>query len=139
MGKKLSSSRTCTAHVHISLQLVGLSRRLIGPGFSVHMKSDAIRKVSGSAVLFCTCTRSRPAYKTDTFSIISPIPWKSWKGHVGAFYRVQCTRWGLVFPTCGEKRSFFKENAWCRGNIVCFEKWTKSSAAVCNIQCLLRP
>lgn len=112
-GKKIlqllchSSSRTYPAHVHISLQLVGLSRSHIGPGFSFHRKSDAIRKASGSAVLFCTCTRSRPAYKTDTFSIISPIPWKSRKGHVGAFYRVQCTRWGLVFPTCGEKKVFF--------------------------------
>lgn len=43
---------------------------------------------------------------------------------------------GISFPNMWGKKVFFKENAWCRGNIVGFEKWTKSSAAVCNIQCL---
>lgn len=44
-GKKLfcnyCASRTYyPAYVHISLQLVGLSRSHIGPGFSVHRKSE---------------------------------------------------------------------------------------------------
>lgn len=47
---------------------------------------------------------------------------------------------GISFPNMwGGKKVFFKENAWCWGNIVGFEKWTKSSAAVRNIQFLLQP
>lgn len=70
----------------------------------------------------CISTQ-RPDYRSDTLSITYPIPGKLQKGHLRAFYGIQCTWPRLVTQHVEGKKGYaFLRIACYRGN----EKWTKS-------------
>lgn len=66
-----------------------------------------------------------PDYRPDTLSITHPIPWKLRKGHLRAFYGVQCTLRRLVTQHVEGGNGMVSKECLLRGN----EKWIKSHFA----------